>query len=402
MSGDSMQQESSSMGSGDQAQPVWARPEAFAVADAGWGWVDRKGRRHSCDSLDGLSKAIVKDAGAQVDLVWTPACDYLVLPEELPELHPAMRDARIRWAQWEMDEGWRQMSLFGLFLFGFLAYSKYVGKPLMAYGPVGLALLLFVVLGVVPWYQGRKRLKRAETRSLVGTAEDLEEIRFDTWLMHQKTPLTKVLLGMIAVVVLCQYFGAGSWAVSVKEAGLTKVGGRPTEWWRLLTAPFLHGGWIHFLMNASGLYYLGRRMEVLARWPHVAAVFLMAAWVGGEASSRFVSAPSVGASGGLLGILGFLLVFEFLNRSLVPQTATRRLLAGVVLTGVIGVVGFKFIDNAAHIGGLVAGMVYAFALFPKSNSTHRPRETGADRLVGFAAFTVLVLSAGWACIKLVG
>jgi hypothetical protein len=41
----------------------------------------------------------------------------LVLPEELPELHQAMRDARIRWAQWEMDEGQRQMSLFGVLYF---------------------------------------------------------------------------------------------------------------------------------------------------------------------------------------------------------------------------------------------------------------------------------------------
>ena len=103
-----------------------------------------------------------------------------------------------------------------------------------------------------------------------------------------------------------------------------------------------------------------------------------------------------------MGMLGFLLVFEFLHRSLVPETATRRLLAGVVVTGVVGVIGFKWIDNAAHAGGLVAGMVYAFALFPKSNSTHRPRETGADRLVGVVAFGVLVLSAAWACFKLVG
>ena len=184
MTDDSTQPEHSRKTLGDHVLPVWARPEAFAVADAGWGWVDRKDRRHPCGTHDGLSEAIVKDAGAQVDLVWTPACDYLVLPEELPELHPAMRDARIRWAQWEMDEGWRQMMLFGLFLFGFVAYSKFSDKPLLAFGPTGLALLLFVVLGVVPWYQGRKRLHRAETRSLVGSAEDLAEIRFETWLMR--------------------------------------------------------------------------------------------------------------------------------------------------------------------------------------------------------------------------
>jgi len=294
------------------------------------------------------------------------------------------------------------MTLFGLCLTTVVVYSKFTGKPLLAFGPLGLALLLFVVLGLVPWYQGRKRLQRAQGRTLVIRAEDLEEIRFETWLTHQKTPLTKLLLGMISVVMLCQWLGADSWRASVDAAGLTKIAGRPSDWWRLLTAPFLHGGWIHFLMNASALYYLGRRMEVLARWPHVVAVFLMASWVGGEASARFVEAPSVGASGGLLGLLGFLLVFENLHRALVPQAATRRLLAGVVLTGVIGVIGFKLIDNAAHVGGLLAGMVYAFAVFPKSNSARRPRETSVDRLLGAAALGMLVMSAGWACYRVLG
>ncbi|MGB6222171.1 rhomboid family intramembrane serine protease [Haloferula sp.] len=387
---------------GVNEQPVWARPEAFAVADAGWGWVDRKGVRHSCESFEGLSSAIVEDAGAQVDLVWTPACDYLVLPEELPELHPAMRDARIRWAQWEIEEGRKQTMIFGAFLLGFVVFSVISRRELLAFGPVGLALLLLVAFGLVPWYQGRKRWQRAQSRALVTSAKDLDEIRFETWLTHQKTPFTKWLLGLIAVVGLCQWLGAGSLSASVEAAGLIKVNGRATDWWRLLTSPFLHGHWIHFLMNASALLYLCRRMEVLARWPHVAAVFLMAAWVGGEASARFVAGPSVGASGGLMGVLGFLLVFEFFHRALVPETATRRLLAGVILTGVIGVIGFRLIDNAAHVGGLVAGMVYAFALFPKSDSARRPRETGPDRLVGIVAFGVLVLSAAWACVKLIG
>jgi membrane associated rhomboid family serine protease len=101
-----------------------------------------------------------------------------------------------------------------------------------------------------------------------------------------------------------------------------------------------------------------------------------------------------------MGILGFLLVFEFMRRALVPETATRRLLAGVVITAVIGVIGFKWIDNAAHGGGMLAGMLYAFALFPKSSSTQRPREMGADRLVGAVALGILVISAGWACLKL--
>ena len=65
-------------------------------------------------------------------------------------------------------------------------------------------------------------------------------------------------------------------------------------------------------------------MRLFARWPHVPLVFLFSACIGGEASARFVSSTSVGASGGLMGWLGFLLVFESLHARLVPRSARRR------------------------------------------------------------------------------
>jgi len=173
------------------------------------------------------------------------------------------------------------------------------------------------------------------------------------------------------------------------------------ERWRLLTAPFLHGNLIHFLMNASALLYLGKRLEVFARWPHVPMVFLFSACVGGEASAQFLAAPSVGASGGLMGWLGFLLVFETLHGRLVPRVATRRLLAGVLLTALIGLIGYRFIDNAAHAGGVIAGMLYALIVFPKSSSPNRPNSTLTDRVVGVFALAALVLSALIALQKIV-
>jgi membrane associated rhomboid family serine protease len=146
-------------------------------------------------------------------------------------------------------------------------------------------------------------------------------------------------------------------------------------------------------MNGAALMYLGKRVEVFARWPHVPLVFLFSACIGGEASARFLAAPTVGASGGLMGWLGFLLVFETLHGRLVPRKSTRRLLAGLLLTGLIGVIGYRFIDNAAHAGGCLAGMLYAAIVFPKSASAMRPRTTFTDRLAGSLALVVLLASA---------
>ena len=205
-----------------------------------------------------------------------------------------------------------------------------------------------------------------------------------------------LFLGLITLVGLAQLMPGDG----IAAAGLVKERYFQSEWWRLLTAPFLHGNLVHFMMNAAALIYLGRRVEVFARWPHLPMVFLFAACIGGEASARFMHATSIGASGGLMGWLGFLLVFESLHGRLVPRRARRRLLAGVLLTGIIGLVGYRFIDNAAHLGGLLAGMVYAVIVFPKSSSPNRPNSTITDRITGSVAMGVLVLSAFYAAFKI--
>ena len=175
------------------------------------------------------------------------------------------------------------------------------------------------------------------------------------------------------------------------------------EWWRLFTAPMLHGQLIHIVMNSLGLLYLGRRTEVMASWPHLALVFLVSMVAGGIASAYGLPAQaSVGASGGIMGLLGFVLVFEWLHGRLVPKRATRRLVAALVFTFVVGFVGYNFIDNWAHGGGLVAGMLYAAIVFPKSSSPHRPRATRGDQILGVLAGLVVVGGALLAVVQNAG
>ncbi|MEK7953438.1 rhomboid family intramembrane serine protease [Luteolibacter soli] len=415
----------------DAELPVWAREDAFPEAGPGWGWVDRKGRRMQVDGFEELARAIVEDAGARVDLVWTPEARGYVLPEEIPELHSALRESRIRWARWEIEEGKRQMTMFGGFFAVMVLWSFFTTGRILASGSVGLALILFFILGFLPWYQGHKRLKRAKRWAAGEMAADAQVLRFETWLAIQKAPVTRLVFWLMAVVGIVQFLaelqfynarhgleGArallGVWnyvlsfgsfdtfGITIAKAGLTKHDGVVTEWWRLLTAPFLHGHWLHWLMNASAMVYLGKRVECFARWPHMVMVLLLSMWIGGEASARFLAMKSVGISGGLMGLLGFLLVFESMHRRLVPESARKRLLAGIVMTGVLGYVFRHFIDNACHAGGLIAGMVYAAVVFPRSSSTHRPGTTSPDLVLGGAALGLLVASALLACVKMLG
>ncbi len=412
--------------------PVWARPDAFPQAPDGWGWLDNKGNPHPCGSLEALAAAIGDDRHGDVNLVWTPANPRMILPEELEGMSRELRGVREHWTRDDLEEARYRLRWFGI-IFAALAGYQFIGawiyaarqgadlavraaiglKNVFASTQVGLALLMFVVFAFIPWWQARKRRLELVKWTEDGIKDFAPTIRFETWLERQKAPLTKVFLILIGLVALAQIFGktrVEGWGAvmslfknwhGIDAAGLMKPQYFQGQWWRLFTAPFLHGNIVHLLMNGAAMAYLGKRVEVFARWPHLPLVFLFAATIGGVASAHFVDAPSVGASGGLMGWLGFLMVFETLHGQLVPRRARRRLAAGVFLTALIGVIGYRFIDNAAHGGGLVAGMVYAFIVFPSSASPRRPRTTGVDRIAGAAAMAVLIAAAGFAVFKIV-
>ncbi len=360
--------------------------------------------------------AIREDREAAVALVWTPARGHVLLPEELPHSTQAIIASRKRRAADDLLDSWDKLRWFGFLLAGLGIYILYQGwtlAPAIAAPPerigfalhalfashsIGITLLMFLIFAFIPWYQARKRLRELKRWTDGDIAALVPTLRFETWLEWQKAPVTRILLALVILVGIAQLLPGNSLA----NAGLVKDRYLHGEWWRLFTSPLLHGNLIHFLMNAAALLYLGKRLEVFARWPHVPLVFLFAACIGGEASVRFIPAPSVGASGGLMGWLGFLLVFESLHGRLVPRHARRRLLAGVLLTLLIGLIGYRFIDNAAHAGGLLAGMLYAAIVFPKSSSAFRPRSTITDRIAGSAALLILTTSAFFAVLRILG
>jgi membrane associated rhomboid family serine protease len=394
--------------------PVWAKQEAFPAAPDGYGWVDPKGATHACPSEAALLETIGTDRDARVVLIWTPDHPRMAMPEEWPVAADAVREGRRQRLNDDLAVTSDRVRWYGMLLGGMVLYMLYQGwsRAPAEWGSgrslllavqivassisVGLCLLMFLILGFIPWYQARKRHREWRSGAAADTEEWIAVLRFETWLERQKAPVTWLVLGLVAVVGLVQLLPSNA----IEAAGLMKDAAHQGEWWRVYTAPFLHGNPLHFFMNASALLYLGKRLEVFARWPHVPLVFLLAAAVGNEASLRLLNQPAVGASGGLLGWLGFLLVFESLHSRLVPRSARRRLLAGVFLTAVIGLIGYQFIDNAAHAGGLLAGMLYAAIVFPKSPSAMRPRSNKTDLVAGGLACLVLILCAAFAAWKI--
>lgn len=380
----------------EQRAPVWAREDAFPPkpVSGAFGFLDTKSNEVAAESIDDLNTKINKTRSS-VDLIWTPGKERLQAPEDLPELRDAIWKRRSHWAEIDLDNGKRMCWLFGAvtlyYLYvGYTNSGGHLARALLS-PSLGISGILLLMFGLLPLYEGWKTLRKGKPSNDEEWQAEADESRFDSWLSRQKVPATYFLLAMIIASGLAQLFierGLDWSAHSVGRAGLLKQGN--VEWWRFLTAPFLHGNLLHWVMNAAAILFLGRRVELLARWPHVVIVMFGSALVGGLATSYFLASPSVGASGGIMGLLGFLLVFETMHTRLVPKSSRRRLLAGVIVTVLMGILGFQFIDNAAHAGGLIAGIGYAFIVFPTSKSPHRPAILMQDRWIAFAMAGVIL------------
>ena len=139
------------------------------------------------------------------------------------------------------------------------------------------------------------------------------------------------------------------------------------EWYRLVTAVFLHFGINHLLNNMVVLGVLGERLEALMnRFSYVLLYFI--AGIGGNLLSMALEmrsgeyAASAGASGAVFGMMGAILYILIRNRGTVLDLSMKRMLIMVGLSVYLGFVDAG-VDNAAHIGGLICGFAAAVILY---------------------------------------
>lgn len=165
------------------------------------------------------------------------------------------------------------------------------------------------------------------------------------------------------------------------------------EWWRLLTSVFVHGGLLHIAFNMWCLWNLGQLCESLyGCWTYIAIYLICGVGASLASASWHPYVPSVGASGAIFGLAGALLAAFKLGEFSVPREAlsgTLRSLGAFVVYNLIFGFALPGIDNAAHIGGLITGLIVGALI-----ALLAPRQDQAPRRAAVFLFITLALTGG--------
>ncbi|WP_202501552.1 rhomboid family intramembrane serine protease [Streptomyces sp. SID5785] len=204
--------------------------------------------------------------------------------------------------------------------------------------------------------------------------------------------VTKALIAICLVVFVVQLSGqfGDRFTDRFQMLGLAWVPGFSTlqgvaegQWYRLLTAMFLHGGYVHIAFNMLSLWFVGGPLEEALGRARYLALYVVSG-LAGSALSYLLAAqnqPSLGASGAIFGLFGALAVLmRRRNYDLRPVIAL--LVINLIFT-------FNPAFNIAwqaHIGGLVGGLAVGFGMI------HAPRERRALVQYGSCALVLLAVA----------
>jgi len=226
------------------------------------------------------------------------------------------------------------------------------------------------------------------------TVVDRETLRFARAILNRPHKFTIILLILNFFVFLMMWESAGmNWRAfwALPEHVLTAYGAKLNrlinengQWWRFVTPIFIHVNLPHLLINMYCLWIIGPYVEKLYGSAKFLVIWVVTGIAGVAGSyltvinsdaqlgslGRFLfktqDVPSAGASGALFGLVGVLFVFGIKFRHELPEGFKRAFGTGMVplilINLFIGYLGRGFIDNAAHLGGLISGAALALVV----------------------------------------
>jgi membrane associated rhomboid family serine protease len=372
----------------------WLADDAFPLAPADQPYGYRTEKKLVPCTFDELEDALRLKPYRAIDLVWTPEHPRLVPPAESALLRAALRQGMRRSVHQRL-----RLAVIMLLSWGFALFFA----ATMSNGVQPVLLLYMLVIGLLPF--AHHLWVFVQLRRGIEPPIDVAEHRFHAWLTGRPAPATirliacLTIVGAVQLVMAWQYLSESQWSTII-VAGLIP----PLVWdgayWRLLTSALLYAHPMHFLLNMAALLVLGKYCEVFIGRAVVPLTFLLAALGGNVLSLLLMPAATVGASGGVLGLLGLLLVFTWRYRTVAPRTVQQVLLILLGLVVVSNLFPPGQINYAAHLGGILTGVGLGLLLFAShappdpdapSPRLHRAGMIAAGVLGLVSLFTILLL-----------
>lgn len=224
----------------------------------------------------------------------------------------------------------------------------------------------------------REQLEEAAKQPKASFKERLTE--FISYFIPTKEYFATPLLALINIVVFIVMIVSGVHFFEPDTADIIKWGGNfapktlTGEWWRLLTACFVHIGIFHLALNMIALIYVGAILEGLIGRVLFIFSYLLAGLSSSVVSMFFhTNNVSAGASGAIFGMFGVLLVLLLTNYG---DKRLRASFLGSVAFFVIANLAYGMkdgIDNAGHIGGLIGGALIGLTIYPLLIKPREPK-----------------------------
>lgn len=198
-----------------------------------------------------------------------------------------------------------------------------------------------------------------------------ESKKIDDIFTPKKPILTSILMGINIVIFLISFiFNYSDQIITLLSTYGPYI--RQGEYYRLLTGAFVQVDMLHLIFNMYALNVIGSQIESFyGKWKYL-FVYLFSAIAGSLLSITFSNNPSIGSSGAIFGLLGAILYFGYYYRVYLGNTLKKTIVPIIILNLLLGFI-LSGVDNAAHIGGLLGGIISSaiVGIKYKSNKVER-------------------------------
>ena len=203
-----------------------------------------------------------------------------------------------------------------------------------------------------------------------------DQVQAEDIFRPKKPIVTNALIGInIAIFIIMFLFGKYDDFIN-KFATYGPLIVKYKQIYRLFTGAFLHAGIFHLLFNCYALFVIGTQIESFFGKAKFLAIYFYSILSASLLSIILNDAPTIGASGAVFGLMGAMLCFGYHYRAYIGTAVRSQIIPLIVVNLIIGFVFNSSIDNFAHIGGLIGGILITTGLGIKYKSSTFDKTNG--------------------------